>query len=112
MKKIAIPVNENSILEDHFGHCDYFAITEVDGNKIVSEEIVQAPSHEPGLLPKWLAEEGTTDVLTAGMGNRAIELFKNQKINVYVGAPKLKARDLVLGYLNNTIEFSDNFCDH
>ena len=112
MQKIAVPVNENGILEDHFGHCKYFALAEVEDKKIVSEEIVEAPPHEPGVLPKWLAENGTTDVLASGMGNRAIQLFNQQNVNVFVGAPKLNSRELVEGYLNNSINFSANYCDH
>ncbi len=110
--KIAIPINENGILEDHFGHCKYFAVLEINNNEIVSEEIIEAPPHQPGLLPEWLSELGATDILSAGMGNRAIQLLNNKKVNVYVGAPKLKARDLVSGYLDNSIEFRANLCDH
>lgn len=112
IKTIAVPVNEDGILDAHFGHCKYFALLEVDENKIISEEIVQPPPHEPGLLPKWLAQKGTTDVLAGGMGNRAIQHFNREKINVYVGAPKLNARELVTGFINNSVTFSANYCDH
>lgn len=111
-KKIAIPIDADGILDAHFGHCRYFTINNVDGEKIVSEEIVQPPPHEPGVLPKWLADLGVTDVLAGGMGNRAIQLFNQHGVNVFVGAPKLKSKDLVNGYLNNSIGFSANYCDH
>lgn len=113
MKKIiAVPVNEQNILDAHFGHCKYFALYHVEDEKIVSEEIVQPPPHEPGVLPQFLAGKGVTDVLAGGMGNRAIQHFNNQKVNVFVGAPALEASKLVNGFLNESIRFSANYCDH
>lgn len=111
-KKIAVPINEKGMLDAHFGHCRYFTLHEVTGEEIVSEEIVQPPPHEPGVLPQWLADLGVTDVLAGGMGNRAIQLFNQHGVNVFVGAPQLKAEELVNGYLSNSIEFSANYCDH
>jgi predicted Fe-Mo cluster-binding NifX family protein len=74
--------------------------------------MIQPPPHEPGVLPRWLADLGNTDVLAGGMGNRAIQLFNQHGVNVFVGAPKIKARRTGNGYLNNSIEFSANYCDH
>jgi predicted Fe-Mo cluster-binding NifX family protein len=111
-KKIAVPINNSGMLDAHFGHCRYFSIHEIEGEKIVSDEIVQTPPHEPDVLPQWLAGMDVTDVLAGGMGNRAIQHFNQHGVNVFVGAPELEAKELVDGYLNNTIEFSANYCDH
>jgi len=110
-RKFAIPVAEG-MLNEHFGHCSHFAIILTEGNKIVSQDLIDAPPHQPGLLPPWLAEREVTDVIAGGIGQRAIQLFNQQNINVFVGAPKLKPEELVDGFLNNTIEFSANYCDH
>ena len=64
------------------------------------------------MLPKWLAEKGATDVLAGGMGHKAIQIFNYNNVNVFVGAPKLPANDLVKGYIEKTIEFTANYCDH
>lgn len=111
-KKYAVPVDHNGILDAHFGHCRYFALYDVEEQKIASTEMLQPPPHEPGVLPRWLADQGITDVLAGGMGNRAIQLFNQHGVNVFVGAPKIKAEELVNGHLNNSIEFSANYCDH
>ena len=42
MKKIAIPVNSNNQLEDHFGHCDHYEIYSITDNKIISIETIEA----------------------------------------------------------------------
>lgn len=111
-KKIAIPVDESGILDGHFGHCKYFALLDVEETTIVNEERVTPPPHEPGVLPKWLAEKGVTDVLAGGMGHKAIQIFNYNNVNVFVGAPKLSATELVQGYIEETISFTANYCDH
>ena len=110
-QKFAIP-SSNGILDEHFGHCHQFAIIEVQDNKIIDEGLIDAPPHQPGLLPPWLAERGVTDVIAGGMGQRAIQLFNQQKVNVFVGAPKLSPGELVEGFLNKSLKFAANYCDH
>lgn len=111
-KKIAIPINNEGILDEHFGHCKYFSLIDVKESQISSEEIITPPPHEPGVLPNWLAEKGVTDILAGGMGNRAIQIFNQNNVNVFVGAPVSNARELVAGFLDGTIDFSANYCDH
>jgi len=110
--KIAIPVDENGVLDAHFGHCKFFAVLTAEDKNIVEEEKLTPPPHEPGLLPKWLAEKGINVVLAGGMGNKAIQIFNYNEVDVHVGAPKKSAREIVQGFLDNTIEFSGNYCDH
>mgnify|MGYP003835264679 CR=1 FL=1 len=110
-KKIAIPVS-NGILDPHFGHCQQFVLFEVNNQEIGKALTIDAPPHEPGLLPRFLANHGASDIIAGGMGQRAIQLFQQAGINVFVGAPQLPARQLVEGFLNQSIRFSANYCDH
>lgn len=111
--RIAIPVSEGQ-LDPHFGHCRYFALVDVEpADKVITETtMVEAPPHEPGALPAWLAEEGANLVLAGGMGSRAIQLFKAQGIEVIVGAPKLDPQSLVKAYFADEIGADANACDH
>jgi predicted Fe-Mo cluster-binding NifX family protein len=111
-RKIAVPVDLLGVLDGHFGHCKLFSLFHTEDGNIVNEEKVVPPPHEPGVLPKWLAELGVTDVLAGGMGNRAIQIFNQHNVNVFVGAPQLKAADVVNGFLTQSIEFTANYCDH
>jgi len=111
-KKIAIPVDDQNSLDAHFGHCSYFAIMNIENGVLVSEERLSPPPHEPGLLPKWLAEKGISDTIAGGMGQKAVQLFNQHGVNVFVGAPKLSAIKLIEAYLNNSLTFSANYCDH
>lgn len=110
-KKIAIPL-ENGILCAHFGHCRQFAIFEAEHGNIKNESFVTPPPHEPGLLPAWLAEKGITDVIAGGMGQRAIDLFNQQKINVFVGAQQKPAKELVKDLITDKLVAGANYCDH
>jgi len=110
-RRIAIPL-ENGILCSHFGHCQQFAIIDADANNISGEQLIAPPPHEPGLLPGWLADQGVTDVIAGGMGQRAIDLFNQQKINVFVGAPIKTSKALAIDFLNNTLSAGANYCDH
>ncbi len=112
MKKIiAIPL-ENGILCAHFGHCEKFAIIEVDNNLIIHTKEVTPPEHIPGLYPRWIADFGVTAVIGGGMGQKAIELFNRQNINAFVGAPVKPAEELVIDFMNNKLSLSANYCNH
>jgi len=111
-RKIAIPVDENGILDAHFGHCKFFSLIDVKGKEITNEEKVVPPPHEPGVLPKWLADKGATDILAGGMGQKAIQLFNQYGVNAFVGAPKVSDKELVEGFLSEKLSFTANYCDH
>jgi predicted Fe-Mo cluster-binding NifX family protein len=110
-RKIAVPTS-NGLLDGHFGHCQQFAMIEVEDGEIKSISYLDAPPHQPGLLPPWLAERGASDIIAGGMGQRAIDLFNEKGVNVFVGAPALTPEELVTGFLNETLSFSANYCDH
>ena len=111
--KIAIPTVEGKLCM-HFGHCEKFAIIEVDKNekKIISQEFVTPPPHEPGLLPKWLNELGANCIIAGGMGGRAQELFRKFNINVVTGAGNQDLEELALDFLNDKLVTGPNTCDH
>lgn len=111
--KIAIPVAQGR-LSPHFGHCEEFVLIRVDPQKkeVVSQETIQAPPHQPGLLPRWLHEQGANVIIAGGMGMRARQLFQQNSIEVLVGAPVDKPESLVRAYLNGTLSTGENLCDH
>jgi len=111
--KIAIPT-ANGRLCMHFGHCEQFAVVEVDpGSKaIVGTTYLVPPAHEPGVLPRWLREQGADVIIAAGMGQRAQSLFAQSGVKVVVGAPAEKPEDVVAAYLAGTLEVGQNICDH
>jgi predicted Fe-Mo cluster-binding NifX family protein len=111
--KIAIPIT-NGQISSHFGHCEQFAVIDVDKDqkKIVNIDLVTPPPHEPGLLPKWLAEKSVELVIAGGMGQRAQGLFKDNNIDLIVGITDDTPEKLVEQYLNNQLVSGQNICDH
>jgi len=111
--RIAVPLADGR-LAMHFGHCEQFALLDVDpaSGKILRREDLEAPPHQPGLLPAWLAERGAQVVIAGGMGRRALGLFSERGIRVVTGAPAEKPEDLAARYLDGTLEPGPNVCDH
>ena len=111
--KIAIPTADGKLCM-HFGHCDKFVVVEVEtGAKTIrSATELEPPPHEPGLLPRWLAERGADVIIAGGMGQRAQSLFLEQEIHVVVGAPVADPQTLVQAYLAGTLKTGENACDH
>jgi len=109
--RIAIPVSEGK-LSLHFGHCDQFAIFEIDNGKIIGRNDEVPPAHEPGVLPKWLHEIGVNVIIAGGMGQRAQQLFAQNEIEVVIGAQAGSPEELVSAYLQNTLATGENICDH
>lgn len=109
----AIPTT-NGVLASHFGHCAEFAFITADCAAGVIGEMkkVAAPEHEPGLLPRWLAEQGADIILAGGMGSRAQQLFAENGIEVVTGVPELRAKEIVEKYLNDNLVTGGNACNH
>ena len=109
--KFAIPLAEGK-LTAHFGHCQEFALVDVEDNEIKNKETMVPPPHEPGVLPRWLHEQGIHVIIAGGMGSRALDLFAQNGIKVLTGAPALTPEELVQQYLDNALTTGANVCDH
>jgi ATP-binding protein involved in chromosome partitioning len=111
--RYAVPVSSGG-LSAHFGHCEQFALIDVDEEKkeVLTKVFVPSPGHQPGLLPEWLAEQGVSVVIAGGMGSRAQSLFQQNRIGVVLGALEAEPEKAVLSYLNGTLATGDNICDH
>ncbi len=110
-KVFAVPT-ASGMLCNHFGHCEQFAMVKVQDGKVTGKEMVTPPPHEPGLLPKWIAQQGARVVIAGGMGKRAQDLFTEQGIEVVVGAPSASPERLVEQYLEHSLQTGVNTCDH
>jgi ATP-binding protein involved in chromosome partitioning len=111
--RIAVPLAQGK-LSLHFGHCDQFAIFEVDDNlkKLINRNDAVPPAHAPGVLPKWLHENDVNVIIAGGMGQRAQQLFSQNDIKVVIGASADSPEELVSAYLQDALETGDNICDH
>ncbi len=111
--KIAIPTADGK-LNLHFGHCRAFSLIDVDlqTKQIVQSTEIPAPKHEPGVLPRFLGEQGVNMIIAGGMGMSAQNLFMAQGIEVIIGAPAKTPEELVADYLTGSLVSGENVCDH
>jgi len=108
---IAFPTSDRVTVDGHFGHTKEFALYQVEGQNINNVTYVTPPPHEPGVLPRFLGEQGIDVIITGGMGQMAINLFNQQNIDVILGAKgriELNLKEFVGGFLTST----GSSCDH
>ena len=109
--RIAFPTNDGVTVEEHFGHCRKFLIVDVDGDGQTTSMALDPPEHAPGVFPKYLGEHGVTAIITGGMGQMAVQLFKEQQIEVILGATGPISENLSV-YLSGELESTGSVCEH
>ena len=110
-KVLVVPVSGGK-LSAHFGHCEQFAFIETQNGKIMETKMRNPPAHEPGVLPRWLYEQGADVAIVGGMGESAQQLLREKGIEVIIGAPMDSPESLANQYLSNTLVAGANVCDH
>jgi len=73
----------------HFGHAAYFILADVESRQITRVSAVANPfhgNHMPGQLPAFIHSQGAQVMLAGGMGQRAVEFFREQGIEIATGA--------------------------
>lgn len=110
-KKVAIPT-QDGILCDHFGHCQQFYFAEIEGGKIVNEQFLTPPEHQPGVYPAWINEQGADVVIAAGIGGKAKDLFVKEEICIYDGGTLREPTKLVEALLSDSLKLHVGSCKH
>jgi Mrp family chromosome partitioning ATPase/predicted Fe-Mo cluster-binding NifX family protein len=110
-KMIVVPVSGGK-LAPHLSRCEQFAFIETRGKQIVGTKMLSPPPHEPGVLPRWLHEQGAHVVLAGGIGEKAQGLLRENGIEVIVGVPPEAPESLARRYLEGTLVSGANICDH
>ncbi|MFX1295449.1 MAG: NifB/NifX family molybdenum-iron cluster-binding protein [Promethearchaeota archaeon] len=102
---------EGEMVAQHFGRCQAYTLVEFEGNKVINQEVVQSPGHQPGFLPGWLAKFGVKWVVCGGMGPRAQGIFQEQGIITIVGVMGTIS-EIINKISAGTLEGGENICDH
>ncbi len=110
-KLYAVPV-VGGRFSSHFGHCDQFAMIQVEDNKIVKTNFVDSPEHQQGSYPAWLKEQGANVVIAGGMGPMAQQRFVQYGIELFLQAQGSDPVKMVEDYLKGQIETGGDACDH
>lgn len=107
--RVALAVDNNMITE-HFGHCEYFVLYDVENKEIKGSEIVKNPPHQRGALPKFLKKHRVDAIITGNMGKMAVNLIKSLNIECYRGV-KGELVDVINAYVDGTLQFDERECD-
>jgi len=111
-KRIAFPSGNREIVEEHFGHCKDRSVYNIDDNgNTISVDYLIPPSHAPGVLPKFLGDNNVDVIITGGMGAMAVKMFKEQNIDVILGATGTIETNLKT-YLEGDLSSTDSACNH
>lgn len=111
MKRIALPI-EGENLCTHFGAAKEFIFLNIENGEIKKEETLPAPKHEPGVLPKWLIQENVTDVIAAGMGEKAIQILENGNVTAHTGVKADTIKNIVSKFIDGSLIVTFAKCTH
>lgn len=110
-QKIGIPTADGKLFP-HFGKAPHVTVFDVEDEKILNKEVLTAPEHAHGAMPKFLQGLGVTDVICGGLGAGAIQLLEQMAIRIHGGAPADDVDAVVDAYLKGTLVLGDRTCHH
>lgn len=106
--KLAVASNGN-ICSEHFGHCEGFHIYEIKNNNIINKTFLKSPIHTPTALPLFLVEQKIDTIVATGMGMGAQKIFKENNIEIIVGASG-DVDDLANQYILKNLTSDNSIC--
>lgn len=88
--RVVMPVTdeEGHRLSEHFGRAPYFAVFEIDGDRVISREVMPNTSEHfggYGRPPDRLLVLQPDVIITFGMGPRALSRFQEEGVAVLQG---------------------------
>lgn len=110
--KIALPTHQN-LIDSHFGHCEYFTVFTVDDNskEIITQETIASPAGCgcKSNIASILSDMGVTVMLAGNMGDGAVNVLSNAKIEVLRGCSG-DVKEVTLRWLSGALVDSSGSC--
>ncbi|KPJ72305.1 dinitrogenase iron-molybdenum cofactor [candidate division TA06 bacterium DG_78] len=106
--RIAIST-DGDFVSAHFGRCPAFTIVEIENGKIVKQESIENPGHQPGFIPQFLHQRGVECIICGGMGRRATSFFSEYGIQTILGVSGT-VNDTLEKLQKGTLEGSESLC--
>ena len=109
--KICIPTMDNKGLDDfvgeHFGRVPTYTIVDLENNEV---KVIQNTSEHMGGIgypPEIMMREGVSVLVCRGLGRRAIGMFEETGIEVYIGASGT-VKDAISAYKEGRLHKADS----
>lgn len=110
MIKVAVAEDNNEV-SPHFGHCLGYRVAVIENGDVVTTEYIASPGHEPGLLPRLLADHKVSCIIAGGIGHRAQMLFAQHGIRCVTGVTGAVDKAISC-YVKGTLRDGESTCDH
>ena len=110
--KIAVPTRDG-VIDDHFGHCAYYTIFEIENNEIVATSRLESPQGcgcKSGIAAD-MESMGISVMLAGNMGEGAKIKLESHNIKVVRGC-RGNIEMVVRAYLIGLIKDSGEGCSH
>ena len=110
--RIAVPTRDGHV-DDHFGHCAYYTIFDIEDGNIISTERLDSPQGCgcKSNIASVMQDMGIELMLAGNMGEGARNKLQSHNIRVIRGC-KGAIEAVVKGYLCGIILDSGESCDH
>ena len=111
--RVAI-AEENGSVSQHFGRTRNYLFVDIEAGKVISKKLVPNPgaaNHQPGQLPKFVAENKADWVVAGGMGPMAVNLFQQNNIQVVTGIQG-STDEVIQKILDGTLQGGQSLCEH
>ena len=110
--KIAVPTRDEHI-DDHFGHCAYYTIFEVENREIVATSRLDSPEGCgcKSNIASVMEDMGNEVMLAGNMGEGAKNVLRNNNIAVIRGCSG-PVDELVESYLRGEVKDNGEICHH
>jgi predicted Fe-Mo cluster-binding NifX family protein len=109
--KIAVTYENGNIFQ-HFGHTEQFKIYNVEGDKIVSSEVISSNGSGHGALAGFLAAQGVEVLICGGIGMGAQNALAQANIKLYGGVSG-SADGAVESFIFGMLHYDPHVsCDH
>ena len=88
---------------EHFGRVPFYTMIDTETNNVTAEPNTSGHAGGQGYPAEILGNMGVNVMLCGGLGRRAIQMFQERGIMVYVGATGT-VQDVVEAYKNDKLE--------
>ena len=107
---LAIATDHNQVAQ-HFGRCQGYTLVRHNRQTVTAKEFISNPGHEPGFLPRFLAEKGIHCIVAGGMGPRAQRLFDEHSIDYIIGVSG-SVDEAANSFLKGELSEGESSCQH
>ncbi len=109
--KVAVTYQDGDVFQ-HFGHTETFKIYEVEGDKIISSEVIGTEGEGHSGLAGFLKNKGVDVLICGGMGGGAKTALAAQGIEFYPGVSG-NADMAVEAFLRKELQYNaETECNH